>query len=124
MLICRGFLAIARDSAFTVAAIPSMRDEFFDRSGLVNIRLSLLLLSRQATRVPAQYRMPAMVELAGGDQLQQLLRWLRQRGDALPDLDAVVALLDHGNRDLARVPGVKTDLLQLKHLSRPLQTRG
>src|ERR1700704_2554218 len=42
MLICRGVLTIARASAFTVAAIPSIRDELFDRSGLVNIRLSLL----------------------------------------------------------------------------------
>jgi len=41
MLLCRGLTAMARARAFTVAAIPSMRDELFDRSGLVNIKLSL-----------------------------------------------------------------------------------
>jgi hypothetical protein len=41
MLLCRGLFTMARASAFTVAAIPSMRDELFDRSGLVNIKLSL-----------------------------------------------------------------------------------
>lgn len=53
MLIWRGLLTIARESAFTVAAIPSMRDEFFDRSGLLNIRLSLDFLPIRSSRSSA-----------------------------------------------------------------------
>src|SRR5688500_19249485 len=36
---------IARASAFTVAEIPSIREELLDRSGLVNIKLSLFSLA-------------------------------------------------------------------------------
>ena len=36
-----GFATMARARAFTVAAIPSILDECFERSGLLNIRLSL-----------------------------------------------------------------------------------
>jgi hypothetical protein len=76
MLICRGFFTIARASALTVAAIPSMRDELFDRSGLVNIRLSLLSLVERQLAFRRQHWMSAVTKLATRDQLQQLLRWL------------------------------------------------
>ena len=51
--------------ALTVAAIPSMRDELFDRSGFVNIKLSLLsLVERQlafqrSTGCPPWWSLPA-----------------------------------------------------------------
>jgi hypothetical protein len=38
----RGVLTIARMSVLPVAAIPSMLDELFDRSGFVKIKLLLL----------------------------------------------------------------------------------
>jgi hypothetical protein len=69
-----GPTTIARARAFTVAAILSMRDEFFDRSGFVNIRLSLLFFVVRATCVPAKNRVTAVVELARHHQLQELRR--------------------------------------------------
>jgi hypothetical protein len=47
-----------RSPAFTVAAIPSIRDEVFDHSGLVNIRLSICCSLADAVRVLARHRMP------------------------------------------------------------------
>jgi Protein of unknown function (DUF3489) len=43
-----GTATIARARAFTTAAMPSMREELFERSGLVNIRLSSMISFRIA----------------------------------------------------------------------------
>ena len=69
MLICRGFLTIARARALTVAAIPSMRDEFFDRSGLLNIRLSLFSFVDRQLAFWRRAGCPTW-KLAGGDLFQ------------------------------------------------------
>src|ERR1019366_1732626 len=79
-----GMYTIARASAFTVAAIPSIRDEFFDRSGLVNIRLSLLsfdvtqLAFQRRTGCPPWWSLPAVTNssnfLDGSDSVPKPCR--------------------------------------------------
>src|SRR5438477_305531 len=62
-----------------------------------------------------------MMQQSALNEFDQLFRRLAESRVTLPDLLAVVALSDHRDAELAGVPGIKADLLQVEIVRGPFQ---
>src|ERR1039458_9012583 len=79
----------------------------------------MVALQREAGRVPVQYGMIAVTDLAVQIEFQQTLGWLTEQRVSLPDFDALHPFTKKVRRRSPEVPRVEGHLPQFKLLGGP-----